>query len=614
MTETDRSPTLNLEDAAVALRTLPYGGIDDAARSLRLPPAVQATVSPVIMSIRWGAAMFGMVFAATQAKANGDLDVVGTLAVILFLTTWRTLRPIRLGSTRPLDRILSFSDAVLVGLAVGWSGAFTSPFIFCVLAVAAVTAFGWGLASGLACLVLGGVVMSVVGIIDDPDFVFGNRQIVTVLSFVATVAVSGYIRDRLLEAEKRRVGQARAIDLLSETNDLLHLLNRVARTLPESLDMREAITNTRDELVRSFGADTVALVVRDDLSGDWTPQIAEGCALRPASPAESLPEQLRRAIDSDHVLLDTEFSEGTGVGTHARSGLYASLRTRGRLVGAVAIESTQPRRYTVRDVRLLNGFSDVLALTVDNARSFRRLRSLGADAERTRIARDLHDRLGQWLSFISLELERIITNDPAHDPELDRLYGDVQKAIEELRETLRNFRSAVTAERGLGDVAQELIERFNRGGLTVATFTVEDRTARLPVPVENELLRVLQEALSNVAKHARAELVDVTWAVHEGTGVLTIKDNGRGFDPVRGVRDSAYGLVGMRERTDGVDARLSIESVPGKGTTVTVVAGRDAGTKRQLELPAGPGGGGAGNGAGNGGSDPTTVMDGVTTG
>src|SRR5687768_15787071 len=102
MTDHDRSPSLTLEDAATALRTLPYGGIDDAARSLRLPPAVQATVSPVIMSIRWGAAMFGMVFAATRAE-GGDTPVVATLAVVLFLTTWRTLRPIRLGSERVLD-------------------------------------------------------------------------------------------------------------------------------------------------------------------------------------------------------------------------------------------------------------------------------------------------------------------------------------------------------------------------------------------------------------------------------------------------------------------------------------------------------------------------------
>ena len=98
---------------------------------------------------------------------------------------------------------------------------------------------------------------------------------------------------------------------------------------------------------------------------------------------------------------------------------------------------------------------------------------------------------------------------------------------------------------------------------------------RLPVRVENELLRVLQEGLSNVAKHARADTVEVTWAVVDGEGTLTIRDDGRGFDSAKGVRESAYGLVGMRERADMIGARINIESAPGLGTTVTVVAGRN---------------------------------------
>lgn len=608
MTELDRSPSLTLEDAATALRTLPYGGLDDAARSLRLPPAVQATVSPVIMSIRWGAAMFGMVFAATRAE-GGDAPVVATLAVVLFLTTWRTLRPIRLGSARLLDRALPFSDALIVGLAVGWSDALASPFVFCILAAAAVAAFGWGVRHGLAALALALLATGVVIVVDGDAPPMGNPELLTLLALVAITTFSGFVRKWLLDAESRRAGQAHKLDVLAETNDLLHLLNRVARTLPESLDLREAVTNTRDELVRSFGADTVALIVRDDLTGEWTPQIAEGCALRPSSPSDELPSLLRKAIVREDVLLVPDLGDDGGVSSHSRSGLYAPLRTRGRLVGAVAIESSQVRRYGGREERLLEGFSDVLALTVDNARSFRRLRSLGADAERTRIARDLHDRLGQWLSFISLELERIITNDPAHDPELDQLYGDVQKAIEELRETLRNFRSSVTAERPLAVVAQELIERFNRGSTTVATFEATDPAAHLPVPVENELLRVLQEALSNVAKHARAQTVNVTWTVKEATGVLVVKDDGRGFDPVRGVRESAYGLVGMRERADGVDARLTIDSAPGKGTTVTVVAGRGVDQWRQAEHPAAA----EAQTSEHEGQGPARVTNGVTT-
>ena len=143
MTDPERTPTLTLNDAMTALRAAPYGGMDDAARGLRLAPAIQATVSPVITAMRWGSTMFGMIYAATRASA-GDGAVVLTLAVVLFLTTWRTLRPIRLGSARQLDLMLALSDAALVGAAIGVSGGFESPFAFSLLAVAAVAAFGWG--------------------------------------------------------------------------------------------------------------------------------------------------------------------------------------------------------------------------------------------------------------------------------------------------------------------------------------------------------------------------------------------------------------------------------------------------------------------------------------
>lgn len=227
------------------------------------------------------------------------------------------------------------------------------------------------------------------------------------------------------------------------------------------------------------------------------------------------------------------------------------------------------------------GLSDVLALTVDNARSFSRLRTLGADEERTRIARDLHDRLGQWLSYINFELERIIDTSDTTDTrstELDRLHRDVQTAIDELRETLRQLRAEVTEDRSFAVVAAELVERFNSRTRAdkgpVATLTVANPGRRLAVRVESELLRILQEALSNVAKHAKASSVGVTWKVLDGAGTLVVADDGLGFSPDKGTRDSAYGLIGMRERVDVIGARLAVTSSPGAGTTITVRAGR----------------------------------------
>ena len=214
--------------------------------------------------------------------------------------------------------------------------------------------------------------------------------------------------------------------------------------------------------------------------------------------------------------------------------------------------------------------AETLALGIDNARWFGRLRSLGAEEERVRVAGNLHDRLGQWLTYIGLELERIIAGHDDGAPELVGLYADVQGALDELRETLRQLRSGIDETRSLSSVASEVIDRFvERTGVDI-DFRVVHPHQRLTVPVENELLRILQEGLSNVDRHSRASNAIVTWDCVDGWGALTLTDDGVGFDQRRGIRDNAYGLVGMRERADVIGGRLTVSSSPGEGTTISV--------------------------------------------
>ncbi len=571
-------PPFDRDQALLALRAPPFGGSDDASLALRLPPPVQAGVSPIITAVRWGAVLYAMVAAVTRAN-QGDLEVVAALAVVLFLTTWRTLRPIRLGSPQVWRRLLALLDAAVVGLAVGWSGALNSPFVFCVVATAVVATFGWGLGTGLVSAGVGLAAAATAAAASNDAFQPGQGQGPMLLtSLVLVVAMVAFARTRLLEAENKRASLAGQLDLLTETNDLLHILNELARTLPQSLDLREAMAAARTELRHTFDADVIALVTLDDHSEEWVPQIADGCALRPALHDLELPVPLRLASEASTALLHARFEPGQGLGPRSASGLYVAVRARGRTIGLLGVEHRNPGQYSARHARLLAGLSDVLALTVDNARSFSRLRSLGAEEERSRIARDLHDRLGQWLSYISFELERIIDAADDSNEELERLHRDVQTAIDELRETLRQLRAEVTEDREFAAVAAELVQRFNqrgggRAGATEAKLSVVHPGRRLGVRVETELLRILQEALSNVAKHAGATTVGVRWEVGNGAGTLVIRDDGRGFNPGHAIRDSAYGLVGMRERADVIGARLQVSSRPGQGTTITVRAG-----------------------------------------
>jgi len=565
---------MGLDEMITALRTIPHGGIDDTARNLALPPQIRATISPLIMSMRWAAAMFGMIF-GTKAALTGDLDVVFSLGVCLFLTTWRTTLPIKLASRRTADRMVAFTDTALFAMAAGFSGGPRSPFVFCVITAVAVAAFGWGYLSGFVAMFCGVGAMIMGMALHGSIPGVGDRLSLSIAgAFLVAVLIPGLIRSALLDVERRRIQITGRLDALVETNDLLTMLNALARTLPTSLNLREALDNAHLQISQTFHPSVVCLMELDETSDEWVPKLAEGCVLKPSSESSELPGPLRRVMNQPDPQLAVDLTDtGQSISPNSGSGLYVRLHTRNRTVGLLGIEHPEPGHFAERDVRLLAGMADVLALSLDNARWFGRLRSLGAEQERTRIARDLHDRLGQWLTYISFELERIITGEDTSTPELSRLYGDVQTALDELRETLRQLRSGVTEDQPLSRVGKEIVDRFTERTEVEVSWSVTDPEQSLPVPIENELLRILQESLSNIDKHAQARHVDVVWQVIDGRGVLTVTDDGRGFDAATGVRDSAYGLVGMRERADVIGARLTIESSPGHGTTIVVTAG-----------------------------------------
>lgn len=562
---------VRVRELQAALRAVPYGGSDDGTRGLELAPAIRATVSPLVNSLRWGAVAFGLVFAAPTA-AGGDLKVVVTLSVCLFLTSWRTALPLRLGSRRPLDVAVAIVDTAILGAAIGVSAGLSSPFAYCLMIAIAVVAFGWGFAGAIAAL-LSGFAAMLVAIEASGDALSGwtQQQVGVLVVIVAVAAVSVAVRYVLVDAERRRASLVGRVGALAETNDLLTLLNSMARSLPTSLNLREALEGVRDQVRSTFDADAIGFVEYVEGSGEWVPKLSDNCVIRPTMAAEDMPEPLRAALAADSPVLYADLPAGEGMSPASRSGVYARLVSRGATVGVLGVESTMAGAYGVRERRLLAGLADVVALTFDNARWFGRLRSLGAESERVRIARDLHDRLGQWLTYISLELERV--NLSAPDPELVRLHGDVVSAIDELRETLRQLRTGVTQSDPLAQVASELVSRFEeRSGLRVH-FEPRPDQERLTVPVENEILRILQEALNNVERHADATTVTVRWVVNEGVGMLEVVDDGRGFNVGRGIRDNAYGLVGMRERADVIGARLTLESSPGHGTSVRLITG-----------------------------------------
>jgi signal transduction histidine kinase len=312
--------------------------------------------------------------------------------------------------------------------------------------------------------------------------------------------------------------------------------------------------------------------VPEDAGSGWRAELGEGVRVPTRFAEQDLPHAIRRAMTSTRpvVVTDRLTEEGAeGFAPLCRSGLFAPLRARGTLVGAIAIEHEPPNAYGAEERALIDSLSSVLALSLDNARLFARLHTLGAEAERGRIARELHDRIAQSLAYVTFELERLRDTPGDKRDEIDNLHDIVRDIMQELRETIYQLRANVSEDNELTEVAAEFLARFEeRTG--IATTWAPETARRLPYRVEQELWRIVQEALANVDRHSGATQVMVRWAVDEENGArLEVSDNGKGFDPAR-VAGDHYGIVGMRERAEAIGARLQIVSRRGRGTSVVV--------------------------------------------
>lgn len=534
-------------------------------------------VGGVIIAIRWITVLVGLVFAAMRVS-EGNLGLVATVAITVFITCYRSISPINLGAKFALNepdpdanptisRFFAIADVVILSAAIGITDGFSNPFVGSVFAAIAVVAFGWGFLSGVFSIVLGiATTTFVLYLSENLEFVEYAQQIGIVGGFFLAISIMPAVAlKRILEVEGQGARVAEQRDRLAETNNLLEVLNDLARTLPSSLDLADAVEATKQQLVETFAADRLAVLVYEE--GTWSPIVQEGFQIPPKVTHAGLPDILQDAALHVGVTINND------LGVYSKrfgSGMYTRLIANNTETGFVAIEHNKPNFFTEADGDLLHGMSDVLALTLANARSFNKLRTLAADEERTRIARDLHDRLGQYLTYISLEIERIKDDPKRRNEALTNLHVEVQRAISEFRETLLELRVAVSKDRPLRVVLREVVERFQKRSKIKVRLAVESNDRRLPAPIENELLRITQEALTNIEKHADASEVHIRWSISDDTGVLLVSDNGRGFDPGKGIRGSAYGLVGMRERAAAIGAKIEITSEPGHGTNIVV--------------------------------------------
>lgn len=195
-------------------------------------------------------------------------------------------------------------------------------------------------------------------------------------------------------------------------------------------------------------------------------------------------------------------------------------------------------------------------------------------SERNRLAREIHDTLAQGLVATSVQLrlakKRTTGAAPELQQHLDSAQQLVRQSLQEARNSIWNMRSQVLENGDLAQALKGILQQMT--DLDVRTgFEVTGTPRRLAPVIENNLLRVGQEAITNATKHAHASHILVTIEFSDTQFQLVVRDDGRGFEPAKSSsRTGGFGLVGMRERVAEMQGRLTINSAPGQGSEIRV--------------------------------------------
>jgi signal transduction histidine kinase len=234
--------------------------------------------------------------------------------------------------------------------------------------------------------------------------------------------------------------------------------------------------------------------------------------------------------------------------------------------------------FTTADQELIELLAAHAAIAITNARLYERTRELSIVDERNRVALELHDAVSQKLFGLVLAAESaytlLDTNVPAARSQIVRLRELAQQALEELRYLILELRPPDLERDGIETTLRKHIEVLRRIQSRAVQIELEcDGMLPPDAARDRELLRIAQEALQNALRHAAAQHVAVRLACEQGGLVLTVDDDGIGFDPrAPEVRSSRLGLGSMEERARRIGGRLEIRSEPGAGTTVRLEA------------------------------------------
>lgn len=258
-----------------------------------------------------------------------------------------------------------------------------------------------------------------------------------------------------------------------------------------------------------------------------------------------------------------------------RSLLAVPLTCKSPFLGNIYLsEKLDGAHFTPDDEQTLERFAVQAAIAIDNAHLHAQVEEIATARERLRIAHEMHDGLAQVLGYVNTKVQaakQYLRRGMADDAnlQLDELAVSARQAYSDVREAIVGLRTLPGRDRLLEDVLVEFLQQWkDQSG--VETELAIDADLRLHPSIELQIVRIIQESLTNVRKHARAATVRVAVERSDGQLVVSIRDDGAGFNPEATARGEfpRFGLTTMRERASSIRGSLAVHSAPGSGTTV----------------------------------------------
>jgi two-component system nitrate/nitrite sensor histidine kinase NarX len=396
--------------------------------------------------------------------------------------------------------------------------------------------------------------------------------------------------ERVLEARRRELGEKSA---------RLSAVHKVADALSEAVQLPQLLSQALERAVAVLGLDEGEIhLISDDEEQAMELGAAVGARLKTGDGSCTIRvgecicgEVAARAapIVIDDVTGDPRLAGRACAAGGIPSIASVPLRVKGGSLGVLTVRSCDPHHFALHDVELLTSVANYLAAAIENARIRSGMESRIAELtdevqqlaivqERERIGREMHDGLAQTLGLLNVQIE-LVKGAMAEgaweaateemrilDSYVGNAYADVRQALDNLRRTRpKGERFLVSLETMLGE--------FGRRNRIETRLSTENGSGPICFPplVEVQLERVIQEALTNVSRHAEASTVTVGIRQSDRGWNLSIADDGVGFEMGSGMgQERGYGLQTMRERVESLHGEFGIESEPGLGTRISV--------------------------------------------